>query len=196
MDDLAFQRKIPKEEYEIFEAKIPATQFFVALLHGEKSPFKDCMEGLQEVFSPLDFQSTDHPFESSYYEAEIGTNLSRRIISFSTLLPADQLAEAKHQCRILEEEFAIQGNRSVNLDVGYLDQHRVVLASFKEMRNKIYLGKGVWADWSLQYEKGHFNPLPWCFADFKSGVYEKDFLRIRELYKKKLKEKQKKKASL
>ena len=59
----------------------------------------------------------------------------------------------------------------------------MVLASAKYNGQKIHLGRGIYADLTLHYEKGHFQPYPWTFPDFKSGRYEKVFLRMRELYK-------------
>jgi len=50
------------------------------------------------------------------------------------------------------------------------------------------MAQGIYADLTLYYEKGSFHPYPWSFPDFKSGQYNKPFLRIRELYKAQLKE--------
>jgi hypothetical protein len=50
------------------------------------------------------------------------------------------------------------------------------------------LAQGIWADMTLHYEKGKFTALPWSFPDFRSGLYEQTFLRIREIYKRQLKE--------
>ncbi len=64
-----------------------------------------------------------------------------------------------------------------------MDYHKIVLASAKFGGQKIYIGKGIYADMTLWYEKGHYKSFPWTFLDFKDGLYEKVFLRIREIYK-------------
>jgi len=73
--------------------------------------------------------------------------------------------------------------RKVNLDPGYLDYDKFVLASAKYNGQKIYLDCGIWADLTLHYEKGKFDPYPWSFPDFKSRMYDGAFLEMRRLYK-------------
>jgi hypothetical protein len=69
-----------------------------------------------------------------------------------------------------------------------MDTCKVILASAKYNGQKIYMARGIYADLTLYYEKGSFHPYPWSFPDFKSGQYNRPFLRIRELYKVQLKE--------
>jgi len=54
---------------------------------------------------------------------------------------------------------------------------------------KVYLDRGIYADLTLRYEKGNYYPYPWSFPDFKEGLYNQTFLRIREIYKAQLKQK-------
>jgi len=62
------------------------------------------------------------------------------------------------------------------------------LASAKYNYQKIYLRDGIYADPTLYYRKGRFIAADWTFPDFKSAVYENDFLQIRHIYKTQLKE--------
>jgi hypothetical protein len=71
----------------------------------------------------------------------------------------------------------------VNLDAGYMDYDKVVLVSAKYNGQKIYLDQGIWADLTLHYEKGQFNPYPWSFPDFKMGIYNDVFMEIRKKFK-------------
>ena len=77
-----------------------------------------------------------------------------------------------------------EGGRRVNIDPGYMDYYKIILASFKEGPQKVYLGEGVYADPILLFFEGEYGPLPWTFPDFKSGLYRDDFREIRALYKK------------
>lgn len=160
----------------------------LALLHGPDSPLTEGLQAMQEIFGPLDHRGEPQAFGmSDYYEREMGGGLKRFLVGFERLVDPGSLAWAKVECRRLEGRFAKSGSRSLNLDVGYLDLHKLVLASFKHRGNKIYLSQGVWADWSLSFEKGSFVPMPWCFPDFSSGAFDRDLLEIRKTYKIQLK---------
>jgi hypothetical protein len=124
------------------------------------------------------------PFEvTDYYQDEMGWGIQRIFLSFQRLIDPAGLADIKIDTNRIEDELAVDGRRKVNLDPGYMDVCKVVLASAKYNGQKIYLEKGIYADPTLHYQKGHFEPYPWSFPDFKDGRYESVFLRIRELYK-------------
>lgn len=74
-------------------------------------------------------------------------------------------------------------HRKVNFDPGYMDYDKFVLASAKYNGQKVYLDLGIWADLTLHYEKGRFDPYPWSFPDFKSGLYQEVFMEIRARFK-------------
>ncbi|RPJ03325.1 MAG: DUF4416 family protein, partial [Spirochaetaceae bacterium] len=80
--------------------------------------------------------------------------------------------------------------RKVNLDPGILDYDKFVLASAKYNGQKVYLDMGIWADLTLHYEKGKFDPYPWSFPDFKSRIYDGAFMEMRRLYKDRRKNKE------
>ncbi len=83
----------------------------------------------------------------------------------------------------MEDNLSENGNRKINIDVGYLDMFKVVLASFKGRSNKIYMSEGVWADMILYFEGGDYKSFKWGFPDFKSGIYDNDLKEIRTAYK-------------
>jgi hypothetical protein len=60
-----------------------------------------------------------------------------------------------------------------------------VLVSNKYLGQKIYLGKGVYADPTLYYDKG-WKPYDWGFPDFKSGRYDRFLSEVRKRYKAKI----------
>jgi hypothetical protein len=113
----------------------------------------------------------------------MGVDLKRRIISFGRIIAPDDIAAIKHEAGAIERDLAAGATRRVNLDAGYLDVNKLVLASLKYGAMKVYLRNGVWADIVCLYRKGRFLSFDWSFPDFKDGRYEKELLAIRERYK-------------
>ncbi len=90
-------------------------------------------------------------------------------------------------CNEIEEQLLVNGKRKINLDIGYLDFHKMVLASAKYNSQKIYLKHGIYADLTLTFESGQFCPVENTFPDFKSGQYNEVLLSFRNIYKSQLK---------
>ena len=97
------------------------------------------------------------------------------------------LAEAKLLCNRFEDTLAGPDGRRVNLDIGYLDHNKVVLASAKGAGQKIYLSRGMYADLVARYARGRYQPFEWMFPDFRDGRYDRELGEIRRLYLEQLK---------
>ncbi len=139
-------------------------------------------------YGKIDFESQLFQFDvSDYYRAEMGWPIWRVFWSFEQLIAPNHIASIKIACNAMEQALAVEGHRKVNLDPGYMDYDKIVLASAKYNGQKIYLDFGIYADLTLRYEKGDYYPFPWSFPDFRSGKYNRTFLRMRELYKAQLK---------
>ncbi|MFH0919887.1 MAG: DUF4416 family protein [Fibrobacterota bacterium] len=157
-----------------------------AVLTPDQAALEKALAELAPLFGPTDFTGPLLPFDvTDYYEKEMGGPLFRSIVSFTN--PGDAGDLACHKRKTMSVEASLRngsGGRLVNIDTGYLDFDRMVLASVKPGPYKVYMADGIWADLTLHYEKGAFHPMPWTFADFKDGRYNKAFMRIRELFKK------------
>lgn len=163
-------------------SQAPPIKLFIALLSSEGTHIEPALEMLCEVFGSVDFIGPTHPFDvTDYYEEEMGLNLSRRIVSFSGPHHADILVGAKLACIELEKGLSVEEKRTVNLDVGYLDHNKIVLASTKGAGQKIYLDSGIYADLAARYAHGKYNPFEWSFPDFKDGRYTEEFATLRKL---------------
>jgi hypothetical protein len=160
-------------------------KFFAAVLFSRGFDLEGCLYSeLEEKFGEIDFSGEDHPFDlTGYYNDEMGSGIKRRIVSFAGLGPAEDLPAKKSLSSTIEKRFADKRGRRVNIDPGYIDYFKVVLASFKEAPQKIYLCKGIFADMVLLFQDGDFISLPWTFPDIKSGLYMSDFASMREKYK-------------
>jgi hypothetical protein len=160
-------------------------KYFAAILAGTRFTRQAELLGrLEKLLGEIDYTGGPKPFDmTDYYEEEMGPGIVRTIVSFSRLGEAPDLPRVKLATSAIEDEFSAEGGRTVNIDPGYIDYFKAVLASFKEGPQKIYLDKGVYADPVLMYQDGMWNVLPWTFPDFRDGRYMDDFDAIRKLYR-------------
>jgi hypothetical protein len=126
---------------------------------------------------PFDFDTSD------YYRDEMGNDIKRYWYCFRDLFPPEKLPAARLASAGIEERFMDEGSRRINLDPGYLDHGKLVLASMKEAPDKIYLGDGVWAHTCLHYRFGGFVAPDHSFPDFKDGRFDGFMMEARALYK-------------
>jgi Domain of unknown function (DUF4416) len=167
----------------------PLVNPFAALLYREPEALQAALERLAAAFSPVERLGAAHAFDrTDYYAPEMGTGLERLLVAFQRLEAPGWLVPAKLAAAGIEDALRVDGRRRVNVDVGYLDLGKVVLASFKERPTKLYLERGVWADLTLTFADGAWHPLPWSFPDFRDGRYDAELLALRERYKARLRE--------
>lgn len=158
-------------------------KYFVAILFADETLRARVIEDLAARWGHIDFAGADHPFDATtYYEPEMGAGLRRRLVSFAPLRSPEELADAKLTANALEASHAEAGKRRVNLDMGYLDHNKIVLASAKPAGQKIYLRRGIYADLIARFAHGSYQPFAWTFPDFKTGRYDTELLQIRDLY--------------
>jgi hypothetical protein len=166
---------------------VDPVKLFLAVLWTMPDSLTQAMERLRLHWGEIDFQGEDYSFDlTNYYESEMGSGLKRRLISFHKLVSPDCLSAAKHACNAIEDQLAGENRRRVNLDIGYLDHNKIVLASFKGAGQKIYLRDGVWADMVARYRQGKYCPFEWSFPDFRDGRYDRELNQIRQTYLKQL----------
>ena len=142
---------------------------------------------LGDLLGPIQDRSVIRPFtHSNYYDREMGTNLRRHFLLFSPLASRELLPEIKLRTNEIETRQARQGNRTVNIDPGYLALEHVVLATTKGYAHRLYLGSGIFGDLTLIFEKGSYRALPWTYPDYGSEDMIALCNRWREYYKESL----------
>lgn len=167
---------------------VQPVKYFIASLYSSKEKLATAMQIAKKKWGDCDYESTDFPFDvTDYYEPEMGEGINRKLIVFETLYNPILLVDMKLACNAIENDLAVDGKRLVNLDAGYLDHNKVVLASAKEAGQKVYLDKGIYADLAGRYKNGKYQPFEWSFPDFRDGRYDKDLIAIRKIYMKQLK---------
>ena len=162
----------------------------VSVITGDKGLFDTICEKLVERFGEIDYISETLPFDfTDYYEKELGKDLFRHIISFKDLISPDRLSQIKRYTNDLEDQFLKEwGNRSVNIDPGYIALCHFVLASCKGFAHRPYLVDGVYADLTLVFRKKTFQALEWTFPDYASKKLIDILNGLRSDYYKLLKE--------
>lgn len=142
---------------------------FAALLAADSEMLRGVETDLSAALGEIDGRSEIFPWNASrYYEKEMGAGLLRRFISFSPLAAPDQIARFKLAAQDIERRHRhpVRGGRRVNVDPGYLDAFKVVLASTKNAGQRIYLGSGIYAEATLLYHDGGFHGLPYTYPDY------------------------------
>ncbi|RKY37009.1 MAG: DUF4416 domain-containing protein, partial [Candidatus Omnitrophota bacterium] len=83
----------------------------------------------------------------------------------------------------LEKKFSHQGKRNINIDPGYLNEGKLILASTKDNLQRVYLGKGIYAEVTLYFRKGEYHPFMWTYPDYCSFEYREIFREIRSIFR-------------
>lgn len=146
-------------------------KYFVGLLSSDIELLNSLEADLTAIFGPIDLRSETWPWSlSKFYEKEMGGGLLRRFVSFARLASPGHLADLKLKTQLLEEKYQWTGGeqkgRRVNIDPGYLEAGKVVLASTKNAAHRIYLKCGIYGETTLLYYDGAFQAGPHTYPDY------------------------------
>jgi len=158
-------------------------RFPVALDHARRE--------LEHRLGPVALESPPFAFDQTrYYEATMGQGLVKQLWTFGQLVPPDCLPVLKTLTNGLERALADGGRfdaeRPVNLDPGLLGLAKLVLATTKDQAHRVYLRDGIFAEVTLQYRDGSWQPCPWTYADYRLPVVADFLLEARADYKRRL----------
>lgn len=157
----------------------PAARFICGIILPAGEDFQPIREKLAALFGPLALENGPWPFDIAYYQKEMGGSLERYFVAAAGEYDPARLAADKIRSNDLEDEFRRDGIRQVNLDPGYLTVAQLVLASTKNNIQRVYLRDGIFAEVTLHWEKGGWQPFPWTYADYRSGIYDPFLSKVR-----------------
>ncbi len=163
--------------------KILPVKLIMGFIYRDLRQYTKAKGYLVRKFGPADCESEELAFlHTLYYEKEFGVDLKRIFISFKKLAPAHALAQIKLETNRLEKKLSHHQSRSVNIDPGYLNMAKLILATTKDYGHRIYLNKGIYAEVTLTYRYGSFTPWEWTYPDYRTEKSLAIFNHIRKLY--------------
>lgn len=162
-------------------------KYFVALLASIPEHLSRAENDLIAILGAVDARSETWPWEvSRFYEKEMGAKLLRRFVSFEPLASPEKLAEVKLATQQWEDQNrgspVDPRGRQVNLDPGYVEAGKLVLASTKNASHRIYLRSGIYAEATLRYFHGAFHGDSYSYPDYLWPQTLDFFTRLRALY--------------
>lgn len=169
----------------------PPAKLIMGLILSQGAPVAAIRRQLETAYGWVDLETDTLFFEATrYYEREMGQQLQRVFWSFERLIALDMLADVKRHTNAMEQVFAIPegrgGRRCVNLDPGYVDLAKLVLATTKDQQHRLYMGGGIYAEVTLRYTHGRFVPWEWTYPDYCSPESLVFFTAVRQCYRQQL----------
>lgn len=164
-------------------------KLIVGMLSTDGDLLRRARQLLSRAFGAVDAETELWPFEhTAYYREEMGEPLLRQFLSFADTISPERLAEIKRYTNELEasladEALAVEHPRPVNLDPGYVDLGKLVLATTKDRSHRIYISGGVYAEVTLMFTEGAWRAMPWTYPDYAEPRYHGFLATVRELLK-------------
>ncbi len=148
--------------------RIPGpARLIVSVLTPRKEVADHAKKQLVCEFGPIENEIGPLAFDfSNYYDKEMGPGIQRWMWVFSDLVDRAELVRIKCLTNQLEEAYTNGGKRAFNLDPGLMTLENFVLATGKNRANRIYLGRGIFADLTLMFHKASYCPLEWTYPDY------------------------------
>jgi hypothetical protein len=168
--------------------KHPPVQLFMAVTFNPVLPIEDILAKIEQTFGPIEDKTSVFDFDAftDYYEKEMGKGLKKFFVTFYDLIEPEDFPEIKVRSNQLEKEISGQDKRKVNIDPGYLNLSKVVLATTKDYSHRLYLGQGIFGDLHLVFINKTFRQQPWTYPDYQQDWVIAFFNRLRTTYREKL----------
>ncbi len=162
---------------------------FIAAFAPDDKTLDWAKQRAETAFGPIALESEPFRFDrfTDYYAKSMGAALVKRLWGFRNTIDPASLPDVKRTTNDWEAEYARLVNteveRPLNLDPGYVDLGKLILASTKDHAHRIYLRDGIFAETTLMYTLKHWKALPWTYPDYQSPEYHEFLNRCRELLK-------------
>ena len=160
-------------------------KLIIGVIYSDKAALDKALEILVSEFGEIDAVSEEFSFSkefSTYYDEEMGGEGLRRIYSFKKTVDPSRQADIKIRTNEIEEELSVNGGRRVNLDPGFINHGRLLLATTKKAGFRIPLKDGIYTEMTLFYARGEWHKLPWTYRDYQSERVQRFITEVRHKY--------------
>lgn len=160
-------------------------KLIIGVIYHDKEVYNSAIERLCAEFGPIDLESERFSFSrefSDYYDGELGGEGERVILSFRDTQDASRQAEIKTFTNALESEYTRDGGRLINLDPGFMNHGRLMLATTKETGFRIPLSLGIYTELTLFWARGGWQRFPWTYRDYQSERVQRFLTEVRKIY--------------
>ena len=170
----------------MWELRAPhPVKLIVGILASDQRGLEAAVDVLTAHIGPTDIVSDAWPFtQTRYYVEQTGPDILRQFLSFAELIEPNQLADMKLLTNELEQDLAktlaSAFPRPVNFDPGVIEPAKLVLASTKNFSHRIYIGKKIYAEVTLVFDKGLWRTLPYTYPDYRQQKYFDFFSQVRD----------------
>lgn len=159
-------------------------KLIIGILAADRQCLHAAVEAIENKFGNIDLTSNVWPFDKTdYYKDQTGSYILRQFVSTEKLIDPGKLTKIKHKTNKLEQKLAkslaVPVPRPVNLDPGTIEPSKLVLATTKNYSHRIYIGKKMYAEVTLTYDKGAWQPLPHTYPDYRQQCYFDFFAKVR-----------------
>lgn len=157
-------------------SKVPvSTKLFLAIMYVDEAIMEKALNKCIEKFGTIDkkFGPLEVSAYTDYYDKEMGKGIKKYYITFEKLIKRSNLSSIKIFTNKIEKKYLNKGNRTVNLDPGYITNDKLVLATTKDFFHRIYLDNGIYAEVTLHFRKGRYRYFSWTYPDYKETEVQK-----------------------
>ena len=160
-------------------------KLIIGFIYPNEEIYEKALSIMKERFGEIDFSTEEFSFSkefSDYYDGELGGEGLRRIVSFERTVDASLQADIKLFTNEVEQGFADEAGRKVNIDPGFISHGRVMLATTKGTGFRIPLKDGIYTELTLFYARGAWQKFPWTYRDYQSERVQRFITEVREIY--------------
>ena len=159
-------------------------KLIVGILAADRECLSASIEVIEKKFGKIDLVSDVWPFDKTdYYKDQTGLGILRQFVSIEKLVSPAVLADIKLHTNELEQELAKMLSRRlprpINLDPGIIEPSKLILATTKNYSHRIYIGKKIYAEVTLIFDKGSWRPFEYTYPDYRQKCYFDFFAMVR-----------------
>jgi len=164
--------------------QVKPAKFIVGILAIDEELLSGARELISQRIGAIELCSPVWPFTSTkYYAEEMSDTLFRQFVSLAEPAGPDRLIDfklASNQAELTDAEGRGRSDRrAINLDPGYITPAKLVLATTKDYSHRIYLGRGIYAETTLNFHAGRWQAWPWTYPDYAASTYHDFFVQVR-----------------